>query len=71
MYYCTVFYQEVIWETTPTVSKRPVIRESVPHFVINRRHGFHVALSPLSTQVLSLKFDQLQDVDLHHSVLHL
>lgn len=54
-----------------TVAVSPVIIHAVPHLLVNGRHGFHVALSPLAPQVFGLDFQQFEDIQLHHGLLHL
>lgn len=54
-----------------TVAVSPVVVHAVPHLLVDGRHGFHVALPPLPPQVLGLDLQQLEDVELHHGLLHL
>lgn len=54
-----------------TVSVRPVIVESMADLLVDGRHGLHVALPPLASQVFGLHFEQLEDVQLHHGLLDL
>lgn len=43
----------------------------MPHLLVDGRHRLHVALAPLSPQVLGLHFEQLQHIELHHGLFHL
>lgn len=43
----------------------------MPHLLVDGRHRLHVALAPLSPQILGLHLEQLQHVELHHGLLHL
>ena len=54
-----------------TVAVRPVVREPMPNFLVDGAHGLHVAFAPLPPEILRLHLEQLQDVQLHHRVLHL
>ncbi len=91
---------------TLTVAVRPVVVQSMPHFLIDGAHRLHVGFAPLPTQVLGLNrmsietsgdlalaskrdssfplrehllnnswtdlhLEQLEDVELHHGLLHL
>lgn len=53
-----------------TIAISPVIIESMPHFLVDCWHGFHVALPPLSPKILCLHFEKLQNIELHHGLLH-
>jgi len=54
-----------------TVAIRPVVSEAVSHFLIDGRHGFHVAFAPLSAEIFGLHLEQLQNEELHHGLFHL
>lgn len=54
-----------------TIAVSPVIVHAMPHLLVNGRHGFHVAFSPLTPQVFGLDFQQFEDIQLHHGLLHL
>lgn len=54
-----------------TVPVGPVVVEPVPDLLVDGRHGLHVALPPLAAQILGLDLEQLEDVELHHGLLHL
>lgn len=66
-----------IWQTETgqnfplTVSVRPVVVEAMPDLLVDGRHRLHVALPPLTSQVFCLHFEKLEDVQLHHCLLHL
>lgn len=40
-------------------------------FLVDGRHGLHVALSPLSSQIFGLDLEELEDVQLHHGLFDL
>ncbi len=52
-----------------TVAVRPVVVEPMSDLLVDGRHGLHVALPPLSSQVFSLHFEELEDIKLHHGLL--
>lgn len=54
-----------------TIPIGPVIIEPVTDLLVNGRHGLHVTLPPLAAQVLGLDLEQLEDIKLHHGLLHL
>lgn len=54
-----------------TISVGPVVIEPVAHLLVDGGHCLHVALPPLSPQVLGLHLEQLQHVQLHHGLLDL
>jgi hypothetical protein len=41
------------------------------HHLIDCRQGLHITLAPLSAKIFSLHLEQLENVELHHSVLNL
>ena len=43
----------------------------ISYFGVDGAHGFHVRFPPLSSEILGLHLQQLQHVQLQHSVLHL
>lgn len=54
-----------------TVSVRPIVVEPMSDLLVDGRHGLHVALPPLASQVFGLHLEQLEDVQLHHGLLDL
>lgn len=53
-----------------TVAVGPVVVQPMPHLLVDGRHGLHVALSPLPSQILGLHLEQLQHIQLHHGLFH-
>lgn len=54
-----------------TIAVSPVVVQPVPHLLVDGRHRLHVALAPLSSQILGLHLEQLQHIELHHGLFHL
>src|SRR5277367_3778481 len=42
------------------VTVSPIVVKSVSDFLVDGRHGFHVAFTPLPAQILGLQFKQLE-----------
>ena len=53
------------------VAVGPVVVEIVPHAVVDGGHRLHVAPPPVASEVLGLRLEQLQDVQLEEGVPHL
>lgn len=54
-----------------TVSIRPVVIQAMSNFLVDGRHGLHVAFPPLPPQVFGLHFEQFENIKLHHGLLDL